>query len=567
MKKHSRLVERVVRPYLIFIALILAVAMIVMYFSVVTKLNYEAENAGTKIAETMARQVDTYIEEIDVLAQQVKRQPRIINIFYNLNNTKNDKSNFFNNNVLLGIDVSSILNGLITDRNGNFNISVYNGYGDFVSNQNYFIDKKKFQSTMENMNYAIELNQIEENDDKIITAPSENPWTESTREFITLKKSLKNDYSDTVCGIIEVRASVDRLEQMLHTEDNAEILICDRSNGKIIYPTVYTERERSEYSSAFVNNANWEIMIRTPVSNTKTNIIFILSIFVALYAILLVFVFLISRTIGKEVIKPISQLANHVCKIDAPDDKMAHINDDAIDEIKELEDSFEKMLERMNSSIIQEKKAYALALQAQMNPHFLYNTLDSIQWMCEQGKNEDAMKMVSALAKLFRISISRGHELIPIKDELQHAKNYLVIQSYRYRNQFSYSFDIETRLEHYLCNKITVQPLIENAIYHGIDRMVDEGEIKISVKEAPDNKDDILITVEDNGVGMTEEQCRKILRKERSDSSGIGVKNVNDRLKIYFGEKYGLTIKSELDVGTIVTVRIPKIEAEAENEN
>ena len=90
MKKHSRLVERVVRPYLIFIALILAVAMIVMYFSVVTKLNYEAENAGTKIAETMARQVDTYIEEIDVLAQQVKRQPRIINIFYNLNNTKND---------------------------------------------------------------------------------------------------------------------------------------------------------------------------------------------------------------------------------------------------------------------------------------------------------------------------------------------------------------------------------------------------------------------------------------------------------------------------------------------
>ena len=278
MKKHSRLVERVVRPYLIFIALILAAAMIVMYFSVVTKLNYEAENAGTKIAETMARQVDTYIEEIDVLAQQVKRQPRIINIFYNLNNTKNDKSNFFNNNVLLGIDVSSILNGLITDRNGNFNISVYNGYGDFVSNQNYFIDKKKFQSTMENINYAIELNQIEENDDKIITAPSENPWTESTREFITLKKSLKNDYSDTVCGIIEVRASVDRLEQMLHTEDNAEILICDRSNGKIIYPTVYTERERSEYSSAFVNNANWEIMIRTPVANTKTNIIFILEI-------------------------------------------------------------------------------------------------------------------------------------------------------------------------------------------------------------------------------------------------------------------------------------------------
>ena len=117
-----------------------------------------------------------------------------------------------------------------------------------------------------------------------------------------------------------------------------------------------------------------------------------------------------------------------------------------------------------------------------------------------------------------------------------------------------------------MCNKITVQPLVENAIYHGIDRMVDEGEIKICVKTAPDCASDILITVSDNGVGMTAEQCRKILQKEKSDSSGIGVKNVNDRLVIYFGKKYGLTIESEPDVGTTVTVRIPKITKELENE-
>ena len=144
---------------------------------------------------------------------------------------------------------------------------------------------------------------------------------------------------------------------------------------------------------------------------------------------------------------------------------------EAVTELQVLSDSFEHMsnrikqlMERVRTEETELRKTELKALQAQINPHFLYNTLDSIQWMCEQGKNEDAMKMVSALAKLFRISISRGHELIPIKDELQHAKNYLVIQSYRYRNQFSYSFDIETRLEHYLCNKITVQPLIENAI-------------------------------------------------------------------------------------------------------
>lgn len=242
-------------------------------------------------------------------------------------------------------------------------------------------------------------------------------------------------------------------------------------------------------------------------------------------------------------------------------------------ELRALSDSFEHMekrirrlMDKVRSEETALRKTELKALQAQINPHFLYNTLDSIQWMCEQGRTEDATKMVGALAKLFRISISRGHELITISDEVKHAQNYLIIQSYRYRNQFAYSFDVEQGLENCLCNKITIQPLIENAIYHGIDRMVDEGEIKISISTAPDDENDIIIKVEDNGIGMTEEQCRKILQKEKSDSSGIGVKNVNDRLRIYFGEKYGISIESELDVGTTVIIRIPKITKEDANE-
>lgn len=239
-------------------------------------------------------------------------------------------------------------------------------------------------------------------------------------------------------------------------------------------------------------------------------------------------------------------------------------------ELNTLSRSFEHMsrriaqlMDKVRSEETELRKTELKALQAQINPHFLYNTLDSIQWMCERGNTESASKMVGALAKLFRISISRGHELITIKDEMRHAENYLIIQSYRYRSQFTYTFDVDPEIEGYLCNKITVQPLIENAIYHGIDRLIDEGEINISARTADDNQNDIIITVEDNGVGMTEEQCRKILQKDRSDSGGIGVKNVNDRLKIYFGAGYGLTIKSEPDVGTKVMVRIPKITEEA----
>lgn len=241
---------------------------------------------------------------------------------------------------------------------------------------------------------------------------------------------------------------------------------------------------------------------------------------------------------------------------------------ESVTELRLLSSSFSHMASRIRDlmdEVRQEeaalRKTELQALQAQINPHFLYNTLDSIQWMCEQGKTEEAGKMVSALAKLFRISISRGHELIPIRDELQHAKSYLIIQSYRYRDQFSYRFEVDERLLPFLCNKITLQPLIENAIYHGLDRMVEEGEIVISVREAEPGGD-ILLSVSDNGVGMTEEQCCSILQKERSDKNGIGVKNVNDRLKIYFGEDYGITIESEPDVGTTVFVRIPRVEKE-----
>jgi Predicted signal transduction protein with a C-terminal ATPase domain len=171
--------------------------------------------------------------------------------------------------------------------------------------------------------------------------------------------------------------------------------------------------------------------------------------------------------------------------------------------------------------------------------------------------------MVNALATLFRISISKGHELIPIRNEIQHAESYLQIQSYRYKNQFSYEFNVEEDCLDYLCNKITLQPIIENAIYHGINGLVDGGRITITVKSQDDN---IVMTVEDNGNGMTDEQIETIMNKDRSDKTGIGIKNVNDRLKIYFGNEYGITIHSELDEGTKVIILMPKVKEASEYE-
>lgn len=231
-------------------------------------------------------------------------------------------------------------------------------------------------------------------------------------------------------------------------------------------------------------------------------------------------------------------------------------------EIGELSQSFghmvvqiQQLMEKVREEEITLRKAELRALQAQINPHFLYNTLDAIGWLCEEERTQDAVEMVNALAKLFRISISKGHEMITVEKELEHARSYLKIEKFRYK-QFTYSFDVEEECLNYYCNKITLQPIIENAIYHGLDRMVDEGEIQIGVHSRGDN---LIFTVEDNGIGMTKEQCREILEGSAGDKTGIGIRNVNNRIKIYFGEQYGIQIDSELDEGTKVTIVMPKI--------
>ena len=261
--------------------------------------------------------------------------------------------------------------------------------------------------------------------------------------------------------------------------------------------------------------------------------------------------------------RPLRGLASAMESFESDADHFAYKPVGGTREVQELSDSFEHMVLRIQELMttvreeeINLRKTELKALQAQINPHFLYNTLDSIAWMCEQGRNADAVRMVHALARLFRISISRGHELIPIAKEIEHAESYLQIQMYRYKNQFTYDFDVDPDCLSYYCNKITLQPIIENSINPGLDLMVDEGRIDVLVRQ---DGDDIVFSVRDNGVGMSGEQIEAIMQHGPTDRTGIGIKNVNDRLKIYFGKSYGLHITSEPDIGTCVEIRMPKI--------
>lgn len=318
------------------------------------------------------------------------------------------------------------------------------------------------------------------------------------------------------------------------------------------------------YSIQTLNDGNWRVIgvsYTSELIQSKINDVYRL---IGMNAVIcLIAAALIMMLIARMVSKPVKDLVGAMKEFEQDAENYRYKSVDGIYEIHTLSSSFEHMviiiqelMEKVKQEEITLRKTELKALQAQINPHFLYNTLDSIQWMCEQGEMDKAVKMVSALAKLFRISISKGRELISIEDELNHARNYLIIQSFRYKDQFTYRFEVDESILQYRCNKITLQPIIENAIYHGIDRMVDEGEIVIS---AGQDEEDIIFRVSDNGVGIPEEKVENILKHDIDGKSGIGIKNVNDRIKIYFGDKYGLHVDSEQDEGTTITIRLPKI--------
>lgn len=202
-------------------------------------------------------------------------------------------------------------------------------------------------------------------------------------------------------------------------------------------------------------------------------------------------------------------------------------------------------------------------LQSQINPHFLYNTLDSVIWMTESGQRQEAIQMVTSLARLFRISLSKGKSIIPLADELEHARHYMNIQQIRFKNRFTTEIEAKPGTEGLYTLKLIIQPLLENAIYHGMASAEDDGIIRVTAYR---EGEDLLIDVEDNGLGMRPELAASLLDEERPEvrtkGSGIGVRNVHQRVSLTFGEGYGLTIFSEPDEGTLARIRLPALDQE-----
>lgn len=292
----------------------------------------------------------------------------------------------------------------------------------------------------------------------------------------------------------------------------------------------------------------------------------LISYSIVAFLLLLIVIILLSVIIPLSITKPVRELTevtNQVAKGDLS--VRAEIDSGAeaqilADSMNAMIDKINELLEQVTQEQIRLRKAEFELLQSQINPHFLYNALDAIMWLAESGEQKKVVSMVGSLSEFFRTSLNQGKDIVTIKEELQHARSYLEIQQVRYQDILNYEIDVPKELEQNQIPKITIQPLLENALYHGIKNKRGLG--KIEVKGVA-KEDHFEILISDNGIGINAERLEQvrngIYHKVPSENDIYGLYNVNERIKLNFGEEYGIEIESIDGDGTEVTVKLPYI--------
>ena len=453
-------------------------------------------------------------------------------------------------------------------------------------------------------------------------------------------------------------STIERMMERINQDSSGQYIYLTDSSGSLIY---HPKQMQINYGILTENNINeahyqdghhqelylgarrqvllnsvsytgWKMIAVIPASAYGVDAASLRFVVILLVSISLLVMIFVNQIVSRQISLPLNRLNRSIKRMEGGDVVPEDIYVGGSEEVEHLGRTLRSSMTRINQlmdDIVieqeEKRKSEMDALQSQINPHFLYNTLDSIVWMIEGEHNKDAVFMVTQLASLFRISLSRGKNIIPIAQELRHAENYMNIQKVRYKNNFSVVFDIDEKIRDYLSVKLIIQPILENAIYYGVGDMdpdddaeirirgwlvpdgeVTEGEACMNTDEAapgavsmtaagearqPDPAEanaggrahrqmiqamsvgDIYIAVSDNGYGMPPEVCENLLKDDEESrkrvpkhGSGVGLVNVHNRIRIRFGEQYGLMAVSEPDEGTTITIHLPAIPDTPENQ-
>ncbi len=308
-----------------------------------------------------------------------------------------------------------------------------------------------------------------------------------------------------------------------------------------------------------VTKEGWTAVIYKPDSVINMSIRSLISVVIGVTLVCIIIASLIATIVSGRFVNTIEKMTDNMKEVEAGKYEVK-IHSDSEDEVGSLIRGFGNMVNRINTLINEvykgklfQKEAEMKALQAQINPHFLYNSLSLINWKAIEAKQPDISRITLLLSKFYRTSLNKGKNITSIKDEISNIQSYIDIQLMMHDNGFDVEYELDDRIMDYCIPNLLLQPIVENAIDHGIDMNTErKGVIKVSGRYM--DEDVIEISVSDNGVGMSEETARQMLTES---SKGYGVKNVNERIKHFYGEEYGITVKSVEGEGTDIIIRIP----------
>lgn len=535
-----------------------------------------------KLIEQVNNNIDAYISYMENVSSMLLYNSDIQHYFSN-NIDKENKEKY-------KIKIIDLLNSIKKTREDIISIILFGYNGEIIidnmDNQiNPFIDYKEqsWYKSAQNFDGKASLS----------SSHVQNIIKDKYRWVVSLSRELKRIDSTEKIGILLVDLNFNIINNMcknINLGKRGYIFIINKEGDIVFHPQqqlIYSNLKREMISEVILTNkkvfttnespnnriynistsskSGWKIIGVTYVDELVGNKKAIQIYFTLLGIGCLITTILFSIFISRRISKPIKYLSYSMQRVENGNFDI-EVNINSSDEIGELSMDFNIMIKkikelmRQNIQDQEQKRMSELkALQAQINPHFLYNTLDSIIWMAEAKKHEEVVEMTSALANLFRLSISKGEQIIPIKNEIEHIKNYLIIQKMRYKDKLDFKIDVDEKIMEYKILKILLQPLVENSIYHGIKNKTGMSLIQI-YGEKIENK--ILLKVIDDGVGMNKYQIKNIFKKSKSynSKSGVGVRNVNERIKLYFGNNYGITFVSKIGIGTTAKIWLPILE-------
>ncbi len=561
MKKiKSRFLRQIVKSYSIMLIVITFIFSIILCWLIGIKIHNSTIEYQNEITQKTSNQVDDFLNGMNDVASRIASDTNIVVLFSNLNNDHN-MSNYFKDDIVKDIDIGSELKTINGETNPVWRISVYDKYGDYISSgaiteNNDEIEKKlnklNVNDIMMNLKYS----------NKIIISPEKDRWSDYFKsKYISILRPVMNKYGNDVYAVVEVQEDISKLESVVDSGiNNMEICIYDNNNNLIINQgkiPININNLKTSYKSY---NSGWKVEI---ITNYQNNYIYeIIGIFAMSYILVIVSILGISYLIANRITRPLQDLSSKVKKVSSIN-LSVKTEDDDIDEIKDLGDAFSEVLIKMGDAVKEEKKAYFLALQSQMNPHFIFNVLSVISGSAMEIGSDKIIGMCQQLSDILRYVASYESSIVTFKDEIEHTINYLKLMEARYEDCFKYEINVNKKINDILIPKLILQPLVENCFKDAFHDIEPPWEINIDIGI----RDECwYIKVSDNGIGFSEGQIESIDEKIKRFSTsleynykelkigGLGLVSTIIRLKLAFYKDIKYCIERIENRITIITI-------------